>query len=368
MTQFGVKVFNTAEVLEGASWISTEDLILLDRDPIKGDFVLGSDGFVATITDKSGVICTLSTPIDMKIRGPIGPQGNVGPQGPEGVQGIQGPVGANGTPVAGDSFNFVESGSNMDLELFGNVNNSEIKRFLINRASSFNIQEETTVCYLVFDGVEQSQKISILDFVLISYISGVYRIMFYNESGEATTVLAPSELTSLIIRHKQIVYITLDEVLKGSTVGPSGPQGIQGIQGDEGSQGPQGIQGPKGDTGDTGPQGPMGPEGPMPNFDWSLLGTGAGNVAFNVTAINLFSELLIMVSRESELVPGFTLQDKDTRVIRIADMPVNTASILHQISLKVPTLATDIHVSRTATDEFTVTDADANVTTYIYGR
>jgi len=96
LTTFGVKVFNTANVLEGASWISTENLILLDRSPVKGDYVLGSDGFVGTITDRSGVICTLSSPIDMKIRGPQGIQGIQGVEGPQGPQGIQGPKGDTG--------------------------------------------------------------------------------------------------------------------------------------------------------------------------------------------------------------------------------------------------------------------------------
>ncbi|HPG43229.1 MAG TPA: hypothetical protein PLJ98_05410, partial [Acholeplasmataceae bacterium] len=104
METFGVKVFSTPNALESASWISVENLILLDREPIKGDYVLGSDGFVGTITDKSGVICTLSTPIDMKIQGPIGPQGAVGPKGEQGVQGNVGPAGPDGTPVAGRTY------------------------------------------------------------------------------------------------------------------------------------------------------------------------------------------------------------------------------------------------------------------------
>ena len=53
----------------------------------------------------------------------------------------------------------------------------------------------------------------------------------------------------------------MNELLAGSTVGPTGPQGIQGIQGVEGPQGEQGTQGPQGEQGTQGPQGEIGPAG-----------------------------------------------------------------------------------------------------------
>jgi hypothetical protein len=252
---FGVKVFNTANVLEGASWTSTHDLILLDRDPIKGDYILGSDGWVATITDKSGVICTLSTPIDMKIQGPVGPQGAVGPEGPEGVQGIQGPVGADGTPVEGLKLDFTLEDTVHKLELFGNFTSSNRKRFIFETTDQMSTTTQYTRLYIEFDGVEQAQQISTLDFIVMSYNGGVYRINFYNEVGEETTVIGPAGLTSLKFVYKRTIACSLHEVLGGSTVGPTGPQGIQGIQGVEGPQGEQGIQGPQGEIGLTGPVG-----------------------------------------------------------------------------------------------------------------
>ena len=252
LTSFGVKVFSTANVLEGASWISTHDLILLDRDPIKGDYILGSDGFVATITDKSGVICTLSTPIDMKIQGPVGPQGAVGPQGPEGVQGVQGPVGANGTPVAGITIEAVA-----DAILGGFT--ATINRAVLNDSYGIRLfyqgtlnENEAGLDFYV-DGVLQAEKISILDSIFVRATPFETRILFYDEVGEAVEKSFTGAIIDIEINQPTVFsYVELKE---GSTVGPAGAQGIQGIQGVEGPQGPQGIQGPQGEIGLTGPAG-----------------------------------------------------------------------------------------------------------------
>ena len=264
LTSFGVKVFSTAKVLQGASWISTHDLILLDRDPIKGDYILGSDGFVATITDKSGVICTLSTPIDMKIQGPVGPQGAVGPDGPEGVQGIQGPVGENGTPVAGVSYTSSDFGGSQGIEI---TVADLISKITIDKSKAFaffgqNVSSESVNGFsLYIDDVVQVPYVSYIDSIYIGNNANTsIRMVFYNEIGELTTY---QEVTGTKIRFQsfRVIPFTLNEILAGSTVGPTGPQGIQGIQGVEGPQGEQGIQGVQGETGLTGPQGEPGTQG-----------------------------------------------------------------------------------------------------------
>lgn len=262
LNTFGVKVFNTANVLEGASWISTADLILLDRDPIKGDFVLGSDGWVGTITDKSGVICTLSTPIDMKIRGPQGEQGDVGPQGPQGVQGNVGPAGPDGTPVAGVNLSGV-----LDAVIGGGYYSVVISDYLTDSPKRFFItpnflNQSVYFARIYIDGVLQNEQISIVDSFIGFISSGTFRIAFYNEVGEQTESIVK---TGSVVKIAVLTTFSINEVLKGSTVGPTGPAGAvgpQGVQGPQGPQGAQGIQGPKGDTGDTGPQGEPGATGP----------------------------------------------------------------------------------------------------------
>lgn len=188
----------------------------------------------------------------MKIRGPIGEQGATGPQGPEGVQGIQGPAGANGTPVAGITLTPVFDGTHYNLNFQTDVNVPSVyTKFVIisNQLTSNGLE-------IVLDGTPQSQKISMLDEVILRRLSNVVTLFFYNEVGETTTLLSPSGATSFLIR--STFNFSLHQVLGGSTVGPAGAQGIQGIQGVEGPQGPQGIQGPQGDPGDTGPQGDPG--------------------------------------------------------------------------------------------------------------
>ena len=240
-------------MLEGASWISTADLILLDREPVKGDYVLGSDGWVGTITDRSGVICTLSTPIDMKILGPVGPQGDVGPQGPEGVQGIQGPVGANGTPVAGIELTSVYDAVNnihkMDISSLYAAN---MKRFVISSTGY-----ALTFFYLEINGVNDAKRVSALDFIICQKDSNLYRTIFYDEVGEKTEVVSPADTVTIKLVASELGNRTfyISELLKGSTVGPAGAQGIQGDQGVEGPQGEQGIQGVQGPIGLTGPAG-----------------------------------------------------------------------------------------------------------------
>lgn len=270
-------------MLEGASWISTDDLILLDRDPIKGDYVLGSDGWVGTITDRSGVICTLSTPIDMKIRGPQGIQGAVGPKGSQGIQGNVGPDGPDGTPVNGLSLN-----SSIDATLGGNTIEL-VGALTLEQDYTFRteiiIGESTVALTLYFDDVLQAQQISTMDQLRIRAMNnGVYRLIFYNENGEITTYISSSATSlSIKLRHSLVTF-SLEQLLNGSTVGPTGPAGAQGIQGVEGPQGPQGIQGPKGDTGNTGPAG-LGFNLVPSN---TYISTSKNNVIFcpNTTGIN----------------------------------------------------------------------------------
>ena len=263
MNTFGVKVFNTANVLQGASWISTEDLILLDREPVKGDYVLGSDGFVGTITDRSGVICTLSTPIDMRIQGPQGIQGEVGPQGAQGIQGPKGDTGEpgeDGTPVAGISANSIADAGigGQSINIFSLLTGDINYRFII----SFVIASTTNFVKLFVDDVDQNIQMSTLDFILIrkQESTGEFRFIYYNEESEATTFIAKTPTSSIKI-NSQLVDFSIFQIVDGSTVGPKGAKGDKGDQGDPGAtgaQGAQGIQGPKGDTGDTGPQGDPG--------------------------------------------------------------------------------------------------------------
>lgn len=301
-------------MLQGATWISTHDLILLDRDPIKGDYILGSDGFVATITDKSGVICTLSTPIDMKIKGPQGDQGDVGPKGAEGVQGIQGPVGADGTPVAGINVSSSIDGSGypyIDIKALGLVANTKVYRFLLNQNLSLNDVFGNRYEF-VFDDVVQTKKVATLDFIQIknSLTDNTYRFNFYDEVGEKTEYVA-SGATSIILRaitNNNLYDFKLTEVLGGSTVGPTGPQGIQGIQGVEGPQGEQGIQGPQGETGDTGPAGPRGND-------------GFGQRIEALTQTFVAQDSMIFVSNKSNAVKTITFKDENTADVTL-DVPI----------------------------------------------
>ena len=292
-----MKVFSTANVLQGASWISTEDLILLDRSPIKGDYVLGSDGFVATITDKSGVICTLSTPIDMKIQGPQGIQGEVGPQGAEGVQGNVGPAGPDGTPVQGINLSATFDADPLlghSIEIVGNVGGpNNLRNFIFKIQAIADITTGTSPFIgLVVNGViNTSIKISLNDIIQIfSSSTGQYRIVYYDENGEKTAHYFASP-TSLKFYRK--IYgspsdtFALYELLGGSTVGPTGPAGAKGDQGVQGPQGPQGIQGPKGDTGDTGPAGPQGDPG-ISNL--SDFGTITNDLSFSeISGFKMFA-------------------------------------------------------------------------------
>ena len=174
-------MFSTAENLESATWISTEDLILLDRTPVKGDYVLGADGYVGTITDKSGVICTLSTPIDMKIQGPQGIQGEVGPQGPQGVQGNVGPAGPDGTPVAGRSYV-----SSLDGVSGKHVISIPLDDYIGNAVYRFipkGVYESSSVDYfelLLNDVLVVNKNMSLIDAFIIRKSSSSVNLNFYN--------------------------------------------------------------------------------------------------------------------------------------------------------------------------------------------
>ena len=258
-------------MLQGASWISTEDLILLDRSPVNGDYVLGADGFVATITERSGVICTLSTPIDMKIKGPKGDQGEVGPTGAQGVQGIKGDTGdsgADGTPVAG--LNFTSS-------LDGTLNKQVITILatalttgMIYRFFPKGTYESADDYFELYknDVIVAGVRLSLIDSFQIRKIGvNIFQINYYNELGEATAYIYEAGVTSLKFAYSRTgssYTFRFDEIVNGSTVGPKGAKGDKGdtgAQGATGPQGAQGIQGPKGDTGDTGPAGPQGDPG-----------------------------------------------------------------------------------------------------------
>lgn len=251
-----MKVFSTALNLENATYIAIADIILLDRTPIKGDYVLGADGFAATITDVTTWLLILSTPIDMRIQGPVGPQGSVGPQGVQGVQGIIGPIGPNGTPVAGiigpTTADAILGGQSISINTLLSSIATGQWRFVVD----LGLGASASGLKLYVDGVLQEQKPSVLDFIIIRKLSTSWRLFFYNEVGEVTTYFSNGPDVEIKLQFDEgfILY----EIVNGSTVGPAGPQGIQGIQGVAGAQGAQGIQGVKGDTGDTGPQGTPG--------------------------------------------------------------------------------------------------------------
>jgi hypothetical protein len=258
LTTFGVKVFNTANVLQGATWISTADLILLERTPIKGDYILGSDGYVATITDRSGVICTLSTPIDMKIQGPKGETGEPGKQGPEGPIGPQGIKGEDGTAIPGIVFTSSTNVRHRQSVLLTHQNLPVgtytfvplINSFIID--SNFNIYHNNVLV--------SNKKMSMIDNFIILKENIGWRLLFYDEVGEKTALffstLTPNANLEIEIDSTTLNdTFSINQVLGGSTVGPAGPQGpqgAQGIQGPKGDTGPAGIQGPKGDTGPAG--------------------------------------------------------------------------------------------------------------------
>ena len=245
LQEFGVKVFSTDESLENATWISTNDLILLDREPVVGDYVLGSDGFAATIITVSGNVNELSTPIDMKIIGPQGEEGPIGPNGPTGPTGPQGPA---GTPVSGVKLTAINTGVNQyDIELVGaGLNPGTTYRFVV----ATNLASTTAFLTFYVDGVLQTEKASILDFVMVRILGTEYRLYFYNETGDATEYVLKNAPSSIVFRN--VTTWDFNQQIDGSTVGPSGPTGATG---------PTGPQGPTGPTGPTGPEGPRGPAG-----------------------------------------------------------------------------------------------------------
>ena len=293
-------------MLEGTSWISTEDLILIDREPIKGDYVLGSDGFVGTITDRSGVICTLSTPIDMKIKGPQGIQGEVGPQGAQGVQGIQGPVGANGTPVAGTNINSIPSILEVGFEQIDIEPSSfSMKTFVVLPETGALILNNYLKLYI--NDTITDYKVSTLDMIKVFDNGTILSLLFYDQDGNMVSIEQGPTKISFVSQGSTAQYgeFTLSEILAGSTVGPAGAQGIQGIQGVQGPQGAQGIQGPKGDTGDTGPQGPAGADG------------FAQRIVAN-TQTFVSQDSMIFVSNDTNAIKTITFKDENT-----ADVTIN---------------------------------------------
>ena len=303
---FGVKVFSTGETLQGASWISTVNLILIDRTPVKGDYVLGSDGFVGTITDKSGVICTLSTPIDMKIKGPKGDQGEVGPQGAQGVQGIQGVAGENGTPVAGITLDNEDIGGTFKYKIvLDDLPSTGIWRFIPIFKTRF-ITAGYFYLRLMLDGVEKA-KCSALDFIVITKESGLIIVNYYDIEGNMIAFEFENDVThDFYFDSKNDIKFV--EQLGGSTVGPAGAQGIQGIQGAQGPAGAQGIQGPKGDTGDTGPAGPKGND-------------GFGQRIESLTQTFVAQDSMIFVSNSSNAVKTITFKDENTANVTL-DVPI----------------------------------------------
>jgi hypothetical protein len=175
-----------------------------------------------------------------------------------------------------------------------------------------NINAAVLYAELVVDGSVNILKVSTLDFLKIRKISAnSFRMFFYDETGDATEYYNPNPVTSLVLRFptSQIIgTVSLEEIKKGSTVGPAGAQGIQGIQGVEGPQGPQGIQGPKGDKGDTGPAGPNGND-------------GFGQRIEALTQTYVAQDSMIFVSNKSNAVKTITFKDENTADVTL-DVPI----------------------------------------------
>lgn len=175
--------------------------------------------------------------------GGVGPQGPTGPRGPQGIQGNVGPAGPDGTPVAGESIDAVLNGGtgNYELNLLSIPNGTY--RFIF-RQTGFSSTLASNGLTIVIDGVTQTKKVSILDFILfeISTSSNYVKWLFYDESGEATYNEFLTLPTTMILVGTTIAF-SIEEIVEGSTVGPTGPAGAQGDQGEDGPQGPQGIQG-----------------------------------------------------------------------------------------------------------------------------
>jgi len=175
----------------------------------------------------------------------VGPQGTTGPRGPQGGQGNVGPAGPDGTPVSGLELESAWSGSYHEVDILANISINEYIKF-VTLMSYF----DDTKLYLkiIVDGVDQNLELSTLDFMIIGKTSsGKIRIFYYDETGESTEFIEEIPSSSLIIRstfaNESLGGFSLNEIVVGSTVGPTGPAGAIGPSGSTGPQGAQGIQG-----------------------------------------------------------------------------------------------------------------------------
>jgi len=176
----------------------------------------------------------------------VGPQGTEGPRGPQGVQGIDGPAGPDGTPVPGLTIDASDDGVLDGLTI---ILNDEITGGTT--AIEFNIKVEildavTPLGLNIYkDDVLQSDKISVIDNFIVRFDATRIRMLFYNENGELTEYDSGSAGVVVKINAPStgIGNWSLNEIVQGSTVGPTGPAGSQGTQGSNGATGGQGIQG-----------------------------------------------------------------------------------------------------------------------------
>lgn len=179
----------------------------------------------------------------------VGPQGETGPQGPTGIQGNTGPAGPDGTPVAGLSLDAVADatlgGYSLNISYGETGVSSTVRTYYINRSLSINTGSRNESINLYFDGVLQTEKVSTIDFFRIQTFgdagTGIVRILFYDENGESVETINTA-LTEIKL-NDQVYTFSLEEIVAGSTVGPTGPAGATGSQGATGPAGAQGIQG-----------------------------------------------------------------------------------------------------------------------------
>ena len=172
----------------------------------------------------------------------VGPQGEVGPRGKQGIEGPDGPAGPDGTPVAGVNIESVLGATYYEIDLIAEMPETTIKFNIDINSLATDI---TNGLKIFFNGVEQTERISVLDDIIIKKLgSGSINMFFYDETGEATEYQTNSVPVSLIIQSPAVGFtFSFSEIIQGSTVGPTGPAGSTGPQGEDGPQGEQGIQG-----------------------------------------------------------------------------------------------------------------------------
>lgn len=188
-------------------------------------------------------IATLENSI---VDGAVGPQGAVGPRGPQGVQGNVGPAGPDGTQVAGKSYTSIDSTlepnySQIDI-VKEDLSPFSSKKFVI-YPSLINVNIINLKLYS--DDVLETNRVSMLDFIIVTRLVDLININFYDETGEAIAIVSGKSKFSFVSAFEKVNGgdFTFYEIVKGSTVGPTGPAGATGAQGATGPTGAQGVQG-----------------------------------------------------------------------------------------------------------------------------